>query len=216
MFFVTHANTYPVLMFFFKCTRSPPIDGENNKTPPSTPRKPNLPSPSKQHRIPPSPHRPSVDAYWNQTAVNDWNDLHSPKKNIQSKRKPKMTSINEANVPHTPSSLHPLPSLTKSRLKQDRTELQRRKRFNQEKYALAASFLEELDQRITKGQIGTLTLSTGGVQIEWSKLLRKTAGRARWWKEWVYSQGIDGTVYKTAHHHAVMDLSEKVIDDERK
>ncbi|KAF3490558.1 HMG box-containing protein [Arthroderma uncinatum] len=51
-------------------------------TPPTSPSKPCLKSPSKsqKNRIPPSPHRPSIDTFWSQEAVNQWNDKFSPRK----------------------------------------------------------------------------------------------------------------------------------------
>ncbi|EEQ30428.1 hypothetical protein McanMca71_002316 [Microsporum canis] len=51
-------------------------------TPPTSPSKPRLKSPSKsqKNRIPPSPHRPSIDMFWSQEVVNQWNDKFSPRK----------------------------------------------------------------------------------------------------------------------------------------
>ncbi|KAK2841649.1 hypothetical protein FQN49_006046 [Arthroderma sp. PD_2] len=51
-------------------------------TPPTSPSKPCLKSPSKSqtNRIPASPHRPSIDMFWSQEAVNQWNDKFSPRK----------------------------------------------------------------------------------------------------------------------------------------
>ncbi|KAL2421361.1 hypothetical protein ABEF95_005500 [Exophiala dermatitidis] len=65
------------------------VDGEF-KTPPATPpRTPpksklkspsKLLSPSKRQTIPQSPHRQSMDAFWDHNVVNEWNDAYSPKK----------------------------------------------------------------------------------------------------------------------------------------
>ncbi|EFQ97365.1 HMG box-containing protein [Nannizzia gypsea CBS 118893] len=51
-------------------------------TPPTSPTKPRLKSPSKSqaNRIPPSPHKPDIDMFWDQKTVNEWNDKFSPQK----------------------------------------------------------------------------------------------------------------------------------------
>ncbi|KAL2415410.1 hypothetical protein ABEF95_001924 [Exophiala dermatitidis] len=55
-------------------------------TPPRTPPKSKLKSPSKllspskRQTIPQSPHRQSMDAFWDHNVVNEWNDAYSPKK----------------------------------------------------------------------------------------------------------------------------------------
>jgi predicted SprT family Zn-dependent metalloprotease len=64
------------------------------KTPPRTPPKSKLNSPSKllspskRQYVPRSPHRPSMDAFWDHNVINDWNDEFSPKKSpVKSPRK---------------------------------------------------------------------------------------------------------------------------------
>ncbi|EXJ85787.1 hypothetical protein A1O1_06155 [Capronia coronata CBS 617.96] len=62
--------------------------GAEFKTPPTTPpRSPSklkspskLLSPSKRQTVPQSPHRQSMDAFWDHNVVNEWNDTFSPKK----------------------------------------------------------------------------------------------------------------------------------------
>ncbi|KIV96894.1 hypothetical protein PV10_00708 [Exophiala mesophila] len=53
-------------------------------TPPQSPTKLKSPSkllsPSKRQIIPHSPHRQSMDAFWDHNVINDWNDEYSPKK----------------------------------------------------------------------------------------------------------------------------------------
>ncbi|RVX67102.1 hypothetical protein B0A52_08345 [Exophiala mesophila] len=53
-------------------------------TPPQSPTKLKSPSrllsPSKRQIIPHSPHRQSMDAFWDHNVINDWNDEYSPKR----------------------------------------------------------------------------------------------------------------------------------------
>ena len=46
-----------------------------------------------------------------------------------------------------------------------------KKAFETRKHELARAFLTHLDETITRGQIATLSASTGGVQLIWSKSL---------------------------------------------
>lgn len=67
---------------------SPGSTEDEFKTPPATPpqspsklKSPSkLLSPSKSQTIPQSPHRQSMDAFWDHNVVNEWNDTYSPKK----------------------------------------------------------------------------------------------------------------------------------------
>lgn len=102
-------------------------------------------------------------------------------------------------------------------MKRDKQAADRRKVFNEKKYALAASFLEKLDQTIVNGQITALAKSTGGVRLIWSRKLQSTAGRANWKRETTRTKNADGTVSAaTYRHHASIELAEKVIDAEGK
>lgn len=181
-------------------------------TPPSSPSKLKLISLSKSARIPPSPHRPSLDAFWSQDVINDWNDAYSPQKTPRSRR---VYPIGEGDdAEHSPSS-SPRKSPTKSPTKRDKQALQQKKLFDKEKHEIAASFLQELDDTVTDGQIAALTSSTGGISIKWSKKLSSTAGRANWKRETIKSKNTDGVTLSTIyHHHASIELAEKVIDDE--
>lgn len=164
-------------------------------TPPSTPPKKshprNLVSPRKLARIPQTPHRPNVDAFWSQDLVDDWNDQHSPRKLI-------------------------LPPVTKS-LAKPSPKKATRKSFEAKKHSLAEEFLRELDAEITHGKIAELAESTGGVKLVWTKTLNTTAGRANWRRETIRTQQADGTLVSVKHkHHASIELAEKVIDDENR
>ncbi|KAH7487225.1 hypothetical protein FOMA001_g4783 [Fusarium oxysporum f. sp. matthiolae] len=169
-------------------------------TPPSTPPKVSKPrglaSPSKKIQIPKTPHRPSMDAFWNQGFVNDWNDQHSPRKLI-------------------------LPPVTKSPRKaspKKEPKKETKKSFESRKHALAESFLAELDLEITQGRIAKLAESTGGVKLVWTKTLNTTAGRASWRCETIRTtrKAEDGQPIKIFKHHASIELAEKVIDDENR
>jgi len=105
----------------------------------------------------------------------------------------------------------------KSPVKQDRIAKDAKKAFSHKKHALAESFLAELDNKITDGQISNLASSTGGIKMIWSKKLNTTAGRANWKRETIRSTTLrpDGKpAIPTHRHHAAIELAEKVIDDE--
>ncbi|KAL8717289.1 MAG: hypothetical protein Q9225_005449, partial [Loekoesia sp. 1 TL-2023] len=159
-------------------SRSPPIHG--SITPPTSPPKPKLLSPTKKVRIPPSPHRPSIDAFWSQEVINDWNDQHSPKKTPKSSRARRLNSLVEDDEDYLSPCETGRRSPSKSPAKKDKQATDKRKAFNERKYDLAASFLEELDKTIVNGQITALAESTGGVRLIWTKKLQSTAGRANW------------------------------------
>ncbi|TVY85742.1 HMG box-containing protein, partial [Lachnellula willkommii] len=183
-------------------------------TPPGSPElKPKgLISPKKIPRIPTTPHRPSMDNFWSQDVVNDWNDEYSPPKKLQPKSKPQLDqndSLSNGALLFSPTK--------KSPMKQDRQAKDAKKAFSEKKHALAESFLVKLDDKITDGQISKLASSTGGIKIIWSKKLNTTAGRANWKRETIRSTTLrpDGKpAAPTQRHHAAIELAEKVIDDE--
>ncbi|KAL8694012.1 MAG: hypothetical protein Q9218_001250 [Villophora microphyllina] len=193
-------------------SRSPPV--AQAVTPSTSPTRSKLVSPTRRPRIPPSPHRPSIDAFWSQEIINDWNDQHSPKKTRKSSHARKLYAPDKDDEDY----LLPcggLKSPSKSPTKPGKQAAQRRKAFNERKIELAVSFLGELDRTIADGQIAKLTESTGGVRFVWSKTLQSTAGRAKWRREAIRSKDADGTVSSTCYrHHASIELAEKVIDDE--
>ncbi|TVY46653.1 HMG box-containing protein [Lachnellula occidentalis] len=183
-------------------------------TPPGSPElKPKtLVSPKKIPRIPTTPHRPSMDNFWSQDVVNDWNDEYSPQKKLQPKLKPQLDqndSLSDGTLLTSPTKSSPV--------KQDRQAKDAKKAFSEKKHALAESFLTELDDQITGGQISKLASSTGGIKVIWSKKLNTTAGRANWKRETIRSTTLrpDGKpAVPTQRHHAAIELAEKVIDDE--
>ncbi|CAK7230319.1 hypothetical protein SBRCBS47491_007544 [Sporothrix bragantina] len=107
-----------------------------------------------------------------------------------------------------------------------------KKEFQKAKHEMAEKFLAELDNTITDGQLSRLAASTGGVRIEWTNKLNTTAGRANWRRETLRPKKAapiinleDGSVTDTSsttaavtrvHHHASIELAEKVIDDEHR
>ena len=198
-------------------SRSPhKIVKETLATPPSSPFKSRLQSPSKRARIPPTPHRPSIDAFWSQEVINDWNDQYSPKKTPKSSRRNKLISLDNSDEDISPSA-SPRKSPLKSPSKRDKGDLEKRRLFNDRKHGIATSFLAEVDEIISGSQVAKLAESTGGIKIIWSKKLSSTAGRANWRREAIRHRSLDGTVStNTHHHHAVIELAEKVIDDEHR
>ncbi|KAK2768692.1 hypothetical protein FQN54_000548 [Arachnomyces sp. PD_36] len=206
---------------------SPPMEGTGFVTPPSSPSKPRLKSPSKEkkQRIPDSPHRPSIDAFWSQDVINDWNDQYSPRKEQTPFRRRIMELLQEedensgGNPLNTTTPSKPTLSPTKARAEAaaaKKAAAQKKREFDSRKVQLAEDFLKELDDKVTGGQIQKLAESTGGVKIVWSKTLNSTAGRANW-KRVVKaprsSSPSDTTDRRTTtHHHAKIELAEKVID----
>lgn len=167
-------------------------------TPPTSPSKPQLQSPSKtKSRIPASPHRPSIDAFWDQEVINEWNDDHSPRKTPALRRGPRKFGIFSDEENEDDDDDSPTGSPTKSTkgspakgspTKQAVPAAQKaakaaRKEFDRKKVSLAEDFLKELDDLVTEGEIRRLAAPTGGVKIIWSKTLNRTAGRANWKRE---------------------------------
>ncbi|KAL8997072.1 MAG: hypothetical protein Q9169_003562 [Polycauliona sp. 2 TL-2023] len=184
-------------------------------TPPASPSKLKLPSPSKRIFIPPSPHRPSIDAFWSQEVINAWNDSYTPREPARSTSSKDLDTCKEHDKDCLSPSQNRRKSPGKSPIKADKEAGDRRKAFNKKKYEFAAAFLTELDQSIVNGQIARLTEPTGGVQLVWSRKLQSTAGRAHWRREAIPSKDRDGQ-FSTAtyRHHASIELAEKVIDEE--
>ncbi|KKZ66883.1 hypothetical protein EMCG_07430 [[Emmonsia] crescens] len=175
-------------------------------TPPSSPSKPRLYSPSKsKSRIPPTPHRPSIDAFWSQDIINEWNDQYSPRK-MNTPRKGlerfHIYSDNEGDNDHgtsgeARSSISPPSSPSRSPIKGSPTKkasaaaaaatkkalAAKKKEFDEKKEAMAADFFKTLDDTVTGGEIQRLAAAAGGVKIIWSKTLNTTAGRANWKRE---------------------------------
>ncbi|KAL1956179.1 hypothetical protein VTO42DRAFT_7526 [Malbranchea cinnamomea] len=166
-------------------------------TPPTSPSKPRLRSPAKaKNRIPASPHRPSLETFWDQGVINEWNDSYSPRKTPARRGLAKfgIYSDEEDDAPNRDS---PTASPTKSRMgstskssptnqslaSSKRELLAKKKEFNEKKASIAESFFRDLDELVTGGEIQRLAASTGGVRIIWSKTLNTTAGRANWKRE---------------------------------
>ncbi|KAL2009819.1 hypothetical protein VTN00DRAFT_5626 [Thermoascus crustaceus] len=174
-------------------------------TPPASPSRPRLQSPSKdKHRIPPSPHRESIDEFWRQEVINDWNDQYSPRKDLAAPGRAMQrllhalgeTTTDESNKnstestpssscspvkkdPKTPSKT----ALKKAEAEKKRALLAKKKEFDNKKASFAEEFLKTLDDAVAGGQVQKLAEETGGVKIIWSKTLQTTAGRAKWKRE---------------------------------
>lgn len=92
-----------------------------------------------------------------------------------------------------------------------------KKVFESRKQALALEFFQELDDKITGGQIAKLAQPTGGVKLLWTRSLNTTAGRANWRRETIRTKKPDGVLLDvTQIHHASIELADKVIDDNEK
>ncbi|OBT53660.1 hypothetical protein VE04_06073 [Pseudogymnoascus sp. 24MN13] len=97
----------------------------------------------------------------------------------------------------------------------DKALIERKKKFNENKHAIALSFLHELDSEITDGKVSALAASTGGISIIWSKKLNTTAGRANWKREAIRSRPLSPSLPPTTiyRHHDSIEPAEKVIDE---
>jgi predicted SprT family Zn-dependent metalloprotease len=179
-------------------------------TPPQSPSKSRLQSPSKtRNRIPTPPLCQSLDAFWNAETVNDWNEQYSPKKTLKS---PKKLLFHRGQSPESPISS---PRKLKSPAKNTKAESLAKKSFASRKHDVASRFLAELDTEITQSRINTLSSSTGGVHLVWSKSLNTTAGRANWRKETTKTHDPSTNTTKITYvHHASIELAEKIIDTE--
>lgn len=189
------------------CNVEPEIPRSDTSTPPPYERTyKGLVSPSKKiPRIPTTPHHPQTDTFWNQEFIDEWNDEHSPKKQLF----PPLTAKSKSPYKRT-SNLH-----KKSEPSQAALQKAAKKAFSDSKHEVAENFLHELDERITDGKLSELAAGTGGIRIEWSNKLNTTAGRANWKRETIRSKMQDAGVSSTVRyrHHASIELSTKVIDD---
>ncbi|KAJ5086862.1 hypothetical protein NUU61_008169 [Penicillium alfredii] len=201
----------------------------------SSPSPNRLRSPTKEkNRIPPTPHRENVDAFWSQEVTNDWIDQHSPRKDKSSggsvfellrefedsDYEPEeetntppvieddsdiMSRDKKPTTPKTPSKT----ALKKAEIEQRRALRAQRASFDQKKASFAENFLQVLDDAVADGEVTRLATKTGGVQITWNKTLKTTAGRAQWRGDKVLTpEGL------TTHHYASIELAERIIDSE--
>lgn len=183
-----------------------------SETPCSSPTKTQykLLSPKRLPHIPPAPHRPNVDMFWSQDAINEWNDQYSANK------MPKMTAGTESYACDV--MLPDKAPTAKSPSRQNREIAENKKAFVKKRHDMAEAFLQELDSVITEGKLSEMAASTGGVKIMWSKRLNTTAGRANWKLETIRSHVASAddkqATRLTYRHHASIELAEKVIDGE--
>jgi predicted SprT family Zn-dependent metalloprotease len=212
------------------------------ETPPSSPKQTRLRSPTKSKiRIPATPHREVVDAFWSQEETNNWNDQYFPRKEKSSSRTViellqdfddsddeqdrsrgsssssdiELIPKTDASMPTTPKPLSKT-AIKKAEAEKNRAAKARRLSFNNKKAEFAQNFFNALDQAASGGEVSRLAEPTGGVTIVWSKTLNTTAGRARWRGERVVSHGPNGETrgLSKIRHHASIELAEKIIDDE--
>ena len=231
---------------------SRPTTPTRTTTPPRPVSPTKLKSPSKAHLLSPSkrgdaaprsPHRPSIDAFWSSDVVNTWHDQFSPKKApVTSPRKNRLAQFSlwadeesEEDSQAARDGSDPPTPCTSPRKAAKMMQSPEKKRFAEEKKArrefaacregAGRELLAELDTKITQGKLASMSDSTGGVKIVWSKTLRSTAGRANWRRTVTKSGGsgspIKGSPMKSSgdvlvQHYASIELAEKVIDSNEK
>lgn len=203
-------------------------------------------SPSKRAaQIPNPPHRQSIEGFWDLEVVNAWNDEYSPKKvPVTSPRKNRFLEWmdsgdedDEAPTGLVNDSLDSLPSpcsspkkgtsprrspekVEKQRLLEEKRAIRAKKQeFEARKEQVANTLMADLDTNITACKLSSLSASTGGVKIIWSKTLRSTAGRANWRRTVTKPSGspVKGSSVpegSRVQHYASIDLAAKVIDCE--
>jgi hypothetical protein len=238
---------------------------ESPNNPPRTPSPPRLKShsnlfspslrlsPTKRNAIPKSPHRESIDAFWDHDEVNSWNDAHSPKKApVESPKKNPFAKFqiwsdgySDARESEDCNSSDSAPSPCASPTKRSRSPVKspektaraaylaekretaaRKKAFDAVRASYAADLLSYLDQHLTEGKLAEWSGSRGGVKIAWSKLLRTTAGIAKWKRFPLYSKNVvpgchcvrqeSSGMYLHLEHDITVELGEKVIDSEER
>jgi predicted SprT family Zn-dependent metalloprotease len=229
--------------------KAPPIS--RPATPPLAPPSPTkLVSPSKKKPAIPKAvdldGRPSLDAFWNPVAVNEWTDRHSPVKSkpLVSPKKQKWredivkmmegvaledssdegyeSPITSPKKSSKPSSRNPVKKKGVTPEVEATPNVkalrEQRKAFAERKHAIAEAFLVELDTTISGGRIHALSASTGGIKLIWSKTLKTTAGRANWRREAIRTKtsSLPPSTSLEIRHHCSIELAEKVIDDEER
>lgn len=170
---------------------------------PTTPKKTQktLPaSPHKTPKVPKSPWKPEHKEFWDPEVNFAWIDKHSPAKKPEKK----------------PESPKKMPTTQKD--KGAKAEAKAAKAaFEATKHELARNFLDELDERITGGQLAKLTAITGGLVVTWSDTLRTTAGRAHWKCKTLHttSPQADGSTTKREEkqHQASIELASRVLNN---
>jgi predicted SprT family Zn-dependent metalloprotease len=229
--------------------KAPPLPQPS--TPPLAPPSPSkLVSPSKKKPAIPKAAdldgRPSLDAFWNPAAVNEWTDRHSPVKSkpLVSPKKQKWredivqmmegvaledssdegyesptTSPKKSSKPVSKSLVNKKTTIPEVEVIPNVKQLrEQRKAFSERKHAIAEAFLIELDTSISSGRVLQLCKPTGGIKLVWSKTLKTTAGRANWRREQIRIRTgpLPSDTKTEIRHHCSIELAEKVIDDEER
>ena len=159
-----------------------------------------------------SKHRESIDAFWRQSLVNEWNDYYSPKKINFSP--PKKAHSERQCAPGFPTLYNHEKEDGTVTPKAERDAVRRKKTFQATKHKTAEAFFAEIDQKMTGGRIAGMSKSTGGVKLIWSKKLISTAGRAHWKRTIPKIEKMCNDTDEVEQHHVSIELAEKVIDDE--
>ncbi|KAL4934029.1 SprT-like family-domain-containing protein [Aspergillus undulatus] len=196
------------------------------QTPPSSPSKGLLRSPTKGRvLIPLTPHRESTDAFWSLEETNNWIDEHSPRKVNQLLREFHESDSDSETMSRSFRVQKPVKTPSKTALKKAETEakkaaLARKKSFDSRKAAFAEDFFKVLDDAVSGGEVQRRSADTGGVRIIWSKTLQTTAGRANWRRDRSLPDSTDGSSgsetprVQTTKHYATIELAERIVDDE--
>ncbi|KAF1920361.1 SprT-like family-domain-containing protein [Ampelomyces quisqualis] len=134
-----------------------------------------------------------------------------------SPRKKNTTTTKTTFQPRSPIK-KPIKALASTNERDIKALRAQRKAFSAQKHALAESFVTTLDSTICASEISTLSASTGGIKLIWSRTLKTTAGRANWRREQLRLRtGPLASDFSTSiRHHCSIELAEKIIDDEER
>ena len=163
------------------------------------------------------PRRQSTDAFWEPETINNWNDEYSPQKKLfQSPTKTAKPVSRLQLGGKEVLDIDLLKSPTKAQIaKAKKAEKDAIKEWEASKNSIALSFLSELDQKVTNGEVARMSESTGGVKIIWSTKLNTTAGRAHWKREGLCRKPTphNPNPVPIYNHHCSIELATKVIKD---
>ncbi|KAI2602689.1 SprT-like family-domain-containing protein [Hypoxylon sp. NC1633] len=161
------------------------------------------PLPLKMPRISESPWKPEHKKFWDPEETFAWIDEQPPEKSPDSPKKRRGEQDTETATQPSHGTISE---------KRDA-----KKAFDAAKEKLARDFLQELDERITEGQLSRETKDTGGLRIKWSNTLLTTAGRAHCSRKYasMMAKHTDGSTktYQTTLLHASIELASKVLSN---
>lgn len=122
--------------------------------------------------------------------------------------------LHQPTIPTIVQTPVPTPTVPNgSPTKKEPKTLDVKKVFNKQKANLATAFVKEVDHKLTGGKITEALAHTGGIRIEWSKTLLKTAGLAEYRRATQDLTNKDGEVLSVGTYFGKITLADKIITD---